>query len=69
MASEGSEIIEIVLNLVHDQPEIVVIEHLARLRSEASVRGAIQAWAKHDTRTVFLFLVEMSQEHSLDRGT
>jgi hypothetical protein len=69
ISSEDSETIEIVLNLVHDRPHTVVIEHLARLRSEASVRGAIQAWAQHDTRNVFLFLVDMSQEHSLDRGT
>ncbi len=69
ISSEDSETIETVLNLVHDRPHAVVIENLARLRSEASVRGAIQAWAKHDTRNVFLFLVDMSQEHSLDRGT
>jgi hypothetical protein len=69
ISSEDSETIETVLNLVHDQPHTVVIEHLARLRSEASVRGAIQTWAKHDTRSVFLLLVDMSQEHSLDRGT
>jgi hypothetical protein len=69
ISSEDSETIEIVLNLVHDRPHAVVIENLARLRSEASVRGAIQAWAKHDTRNLFLFLVDMSQEHSLDRGT
>ena len=68
VSSNDNEAIETVLKLVHDKPHALVIEHLARLRSEGAVRGTIQAWAQHDTRNVFLMLVDMSQEGALDRG-
>ena len=69
MSSSDNEAIETVLRLVHDKPHVLVIEHLARLRSEGAVRGTIQAWAQHDTRNVFLMLIDMSQDGALDRGT
>jgi hypothetical protein len=64
--SDPCEAIDIVLNSVHGMPHELVIEHLSRLRSEASVRGAIRLWLQHDTRRVFLLLVDMSQEGALD---
>lgn len=67
MSTEDSETIETVLKLVHDHPHCVIIENLSRLRSEALVRGAIQTWAQHDTRNIFLLLVDMSNQHALDR--
>lgn len=67
MSADNKEAIDTVVNLVHDQPHLLVIEHLSRLRSEALVRGAIQAWAQHPTRNVFLLLVDMAHKLALDR--
>ena len=69
ISSDDSEAIEIILKLVHDKPHLLIIEHLTRLQSEGSVRNAVQSWAQHTTRNVFLMLVDMSQEGALDRGT
>ena len=68
LSSEDSETVENVLKLVHEQgPHGLIIENLSRLRSEALVRGAIQTWAQHDTRHIFLLLVDMNHQHALDR--
>jgi hypothetical protein len=68
VSSDSSEAMDAILKLVHDNPHILVVEHLARLRSDGAVRGAVQSWARHDTRNVFLMVVDMSNDGALDRG-
>jgi hypothetical protein len=68
-AYEATDAIDIVSKFVHELPHELIVEHLSRLRSEASIRGAIRVWSQHEIRNVFLLLVDMSAEGALDRGT
>jgi hypothetical protein len=61
--------VDTVLKLVHDNPDVLIVEHVERLRSESAVRGAIQSWAQHASRNIFLMLSNMSQVGSIERGT
>jgi hypothetical protein len=66
---DDGKTVDTVLKLVHDNPDVLIIEHVERLRSESAVRGAIQSWAQHASRNIFLMLANMSQAGSFDRGT
>jgi hypothetical protein len=63
------DVMDTVRKLVHNNPEVLVIENLYRIRSEGAMRTSIQAWANHQSRMLYLILVDMSQEGCFDRGT
>lgn len=65
--ASDSESTEVLFNLISEQPHCLIIEHLSRMRSEALVRGAIQAWMQHETRDLFLLLVDMSVPGAFDQ--
>jgi hypothetical protein len=67
--SDNVDVLETVRKLVHNNPELLVIENLNRTRSEGTMRASIQAWVNHQARMIYLILVDMSQEGAFDRGT
>jgi hypothetical protein len=67
--SDNVDVLETVRKLVHNIPEQLVIENLNRTRSEGTMRASIQAWVNHQSRKLYLILVDMSQDGSFDRGT
>jgi hypothetical protein len=42
----------------------LVIEHFCLLRNETSIRSVIDSWAIHQTKHLFLLIVDMSHQHS-----
>lgn len=64
---EQSGVLDIVRNLVDSKPDRISIEHLERLRSEASLRGAVEAWVKHPEQKIFLLIVDMSRSDSISQ--
>jgi hypothetical protein len=67
--SDNVDVLETVRKLVHNNPELLVIENLNRTRSEGTMRASIQAWVNHQSRKLYLVLVDMSQDGAFDRGT
>lgn len=67
--SDDPEAIDIVRKLIFHCPEVLVVENLNRIQSERAIRTSIQAWIGHESRNLYLMLVDMNQEGSNDRGT
>jgi hypothetical protein len=67
--SDEMDVLDTVRKLVHNNPELLVIENLNRIRSEGAMRGSIQAWVNHQSRKLYLIIVDMSQDGAFDRGT
>jgi hypothetical protein len=44
--------------------ELLIIEHFFLLKNEASIRSAIDSWAVHQSKHLFLLVVDMSHQHS-----
>jgi len=58
---------EIVKKLVCKEVSLVLIEHLLLLKNEASIRSAVDNWAVHPCKLIFLLVVDMNDQHSTNR--
>lgn len=57
--------IDVIMELVHENPDEIVIEHLERLRSETALRNSLTNWTHHRTRHTFVLLVDMNKEKAV----
>ena len=47
--------------------DLLVVEQLSALKSEASLQSAVDLWAAHDSKKIFLLVVDMSERYSTNR--
>lgn len=53
---------EIIAELVHDNTDEIVVEHLERLRSEAVLQDSLTTWTRHRGKHTYVLLVDMNKE-------
>ena len=66
IATQGMNF-EIVKKLVCKEVSLVIIEHLLLLKNEASIRSAVDNWAVHPCKRIFLLVVDMNDQHATNR--
>jgi hypothetical protein len=54
-------------DLVHDHAQQVLIESLSKLRNSAALRSAIESWYQHEVVNIFLLVVDMAEQNSIER--
>ena len=59
--------LEVIRALVCENAEIVAVEHLYLLRSESMLRSSITSWLKHNTRRVYVLVIDMAVTEAVDR--
>jgi hypothetical protein len=53
--------------IICQEVDLLVVEQLSSLKSEASLRSAVDSWAAHDSKKIFLLVVDMSEQYSTNR--